>query len=94
MSKPLKDKIIEIPDNVLKDLLTASEIRMLNNRWQIIQLLEEGFSIRRIAEKVEVGTDTVVRAARMIESRSSLGSDKRKKIKNSTSWVFGKSNEK
>ena len=94
MSKPLKDKIIEIPDNVLKDLLTASEIRMLNNRWQIIQLLEEGFSIRRIAEKVEVGTDTVVRATRMIESRSSLGSDKRKKIKNSTSWVFGKSNEK
>lgn len=69
---------------------------MLKNRWQIIQYLDEGLTIRKIAEKVKVGTDTVVRVARMMERgklQKILDSEKGnlKKIKTNTPWIFGKS---
>lgn len=96
MSKPKKDKDIQIPDNILKGLLTSSETRMLKNRFSIVKLLKDGLSIRDIAKKVKVGTDTVVRVARMIEKsglRKSLEGEKRitRKIKSNTPWIFGKS---
>lgn len=94
MSKPKADNKIKIPDHIIFDLLTPSEIRMLKNRFQIINLLEEGLSIRSIAKEIEVGTDTVVRVARMIEKgnlRKLLDNRGTKKIKTSTPWIFGKS---
>ncbi len=92
MSKSKKDVNIQIPNDVFKQLLTASEIRMLKNRWQIINLLENGLSIRKIAAQVKVGTDTVVRTIRMVEKNNVLSkSTKHKKIKSSTPWIFGKS---
>lgn len=92
MAKPKLDKNIQIPDYILKELLTTSEWRMIKNRWEIIRSLEEGLSIRQIAEKVKVGTDTVVRVSRMLEG-SSLQKllDKEKQTSRKTSWVFGKS---
>lgn len=86
MSKSKVDKNIQIPDDILRQLLTPSEIRMLKNRFQIMNLLDEGFSIRKIAERIRVGTDTVVRVARMIERYPKV-----KKIKTTTPWIFGKS---
>lgn len=93
MSKPKQDTKIQIPDNILKDLLTASEKRMLKNRWQIMQLLEQNLSVRKIAEEVKVGTDTVIRTARLIENNHTLLKLKKtaKKIASSTPWIFGKS---
>lgn len=88
MSKPKVDKNIQIPESILKNLLTSSEWRMLKNRYQIMNLLEEGLSIRKIAEKVKVGTDTVVRVARMVEKLP------HPKIKTSTPWIFGKTNDR
>lgn len=95
MAKPKLDKNISIPDNVLAKLLTSSEIRMLKNRWQIIQHLEDGLSIRKVAEKVKVGTDTVVRVARMLEKSSlrqmlNKNSKQVRQIKSQTPWIFGK----
>jgi len=92
MSKPKKDSKVQIPIDILKKLLTSSEIRMLKNRWRIINLLEDGLSIRKIAEEVKVGTDTVVRTIRMVERNDILSKSKKvKKIKSSTPWIFGKS---
>ena len=94
MSKPKKDMNIEIPDNILRQLLTPSEIRMLKNRFQIMKLLQEGLSIRSIAIQVKVGTDTVVRVARILE-KSNLKDFKKVKelpFRTSTPWIFGKSN--
>ena len=96
MAKPKIDRDIHIPDSVLRPLLTPSELRMLKNRWQIVQLLEEGLTIRKIAETVKVGTDTVVRVAKMLEKvsfRKALGQPKRvnRKIKTKIPWIFGKS---
>ena len=94
MSKPKHAKNIQIPSDILKDLLTPSEIRMLKNRWQIIQSLEKGLSIRKIAAEVKVGTDTVVRTIRMVEKNNILNKSMKKtekKIRSSTPWIFGKS---
>lgn len=88
MSKPLKDKNIQIPADVLEDLLTPSEWRMLKNRFQIMNLLEEGLSIRKVATIVKVGTDTVVRVSRTVEKRP-----RKKHIRTSTPWIFGKSDD-
>ena len=91
MSKPKKEKNIQIPEEILKELLTPSEIRMLKNRWQIMNLLETGLSIRKIAAQVKVGSDTVVRTIRTVEKNSILNKTKQRKIKSSTPWIFGKS---
>ena len=94
MSKPKTAKNIEIPNEILAHILTHSELRMLQNRWQIINLLEDGLSIRQIARQVKVGTDTVVRVARMIEKgelRKILHELKKVSFTTQTPWIFGKS---
>lgn len=92
MSKSKQDKNIQIPENILKQLLTQSEIRMLKNRYQIMNLVEEGLSIRSISQKVKVGTDTVVRTIRLIEKYNPRRkSSTKNRIKSSTPWIFGRS---
>lgn len=93
MAKSKIDKNVKVPGEVLEYLLTSSEIRMLKNRWQILNLLEEGLSIRNIAKEVKVGTDTVVRVARMIEKKDlRIFLDKSLKTTESKiPWIFGKS---
>lgn len=95
MSKPTVAKDINIPDHILRQLLTPSELRMLKNRWQIVNRLEEGLPIRKIAEEVKVGSDTVVRVSKMMQSETLqkvLDKEKRglRKIKTATPWIFGK----
>ncbi len=95
MSKPKLEKNITVPEHVLYSLLTPSEVRMLKNRWQIVNLLEDGLPIRKIAETVKVGTDTVVRVSKMMQSgelQKVLDKEKRglRKFKTSTPWIFGK----
>lgn len=96
VSKPKIDRLVNVPDHFIKELLTDSEIRMVKQRLLVINLLEEGLSIRKIASQVKVGTDTVVRVARMLEKKSlrqlvdkerGLGHE----IKIKTPWIFGKS---
>ena len=65
---------------------------MLKNRYQIINLLNEGLSIRQIAKKVRVGTDTVVRVIRLVEKNTLLKKTETK-FKTSTPWIFGKGND-
>lgn len=93
MSKPKIDKKINIPDQLLKQLLTASELRMLKNRFLIVKGLEEGLTIRKIAEKIKVGTDTVVRVSKMLESgdlQTKLSKVSKLPFKTKTPWIFGK----
>jgi Trp operon repressor len=91
MSKPKLEKNVQIPPELFQHLLTPSEVRMLKNRWQIIQALENGLSIRAIAEQVKVGTDTVVRVSRMKERNNLRKFLKKDEIKTKTPWIFGKS---
>lgn len=94
MSKPKMEKSIQIPNEILRKLLTESEIRMLKNRFMISNLIDQGLSVRKIAEKVGVGTDTVIRTIRLIDKadlRKKLTPKKR--VKSLTPWIFGKANE-
>ena len=90
MPKPQQDAEIDVPINLIKDLLTDSEWRMVKQRLSIIQLLSRGLSIRQIATRAKVGTDTVVRISRMLQQ-----SEKLKEWINddqplsSSKWVFG-----
>ncbi len=95
MSKPTIESSLQIPDFILKELLTAAELRMIKNRWLIINLLVEGLSIRQIAAQVKVGTDTVVRVAKLLEQHPKLREliNKDKDQPTRTAWVFGKSDE-
>jgi transposase len=98
MTKPTDEKNVEVPLGMMKDLLTDSELRMIQQRFQILNLVEEGKSIRSIALEVGVGTDTVVRLIRLAERKGLTKNIRpsRKKSSSSssssrTSWIFGKS---
>ena len=53
---------IEI-NNFLRDLMTVKEIKDIESRWQIVQLLEKDIPYLEIAKKVGVSTTTVTRCA-------------------------------
>lgn len=91
MSKPDQDIDINIPPELLKELLTQSEIRMVKQRLLILNLVKEGLSVREIAKKVHVGTDTVVRMSKKFRSSPNLREISRKEFdnKSSSKWVFG-----
>lgn len=93
MSKPKDDKDTQVPDELLKDLLTISEMRMLKNRYQIIKLLSKGLSIRAVAQRAKVGTDTVVRVSKMVskEKLDKLVKKEEAPQSESSTYVFGKS---
>ncbi len=90
MSKPRSANSIEIPQEMISSLLTPSEVRMLKNRFYIIELLEEGLSIRVVAQKAKVGTDTVMRVSRILESNPKIRGflNTPKKVSGSK-WIFG-----
>jgi Trp operon repressor len=92
MSKPKKEETIEVPNTIVAELLTDSEIRMIKQRYKIIQLLARGLSIREISKEVEVGTDTVVRVSKKLRDSAQLQKvfEQFKTPEVSTSkWIFG-----
>lgn len=93
MSKPKIESEIQIPDELLKELLTSSEMRMLKNRYQIIKLLSKGLSIRAVAQRARVGTDTVVRVSKMVSKEKLDKLFKREEVSpgESSTYIFGKS---
>lgn len=91
MSKPQTNHNITIPEGLIKELLTSSELRMVKQRWLILELLAEGDTIRSIAKTVGVGTDTVMRVAKLAAEKPILQTLFRKPKPASTppKWVFG-----
>ena len=46
-----------------RDLCTVEEIKDMSERWEIVRLLERGYTYRDIADKLKVSTTTVSRVA-------------------------------
>lgn len=88
MSKPNQEINASIPLEIIEELLTPSEIKMIKQRVRIFEFIALGKSIREIATKVGVGTDTVVRMIRKIE-KSQILQEKYLKRESSSKWVFG-----
>lgn len=91
MSKPEKDIEVNIPPELLMELLTESELRMIKQRLIILDLVKQGLSVREIAKRVKVGTDTVVRMSKKFRSSPKLREISRKELdnKSSSKWIFG-----
>lgn len=91
MSKPEQDIEVDIPHDLLIELLTQSELRMVKQRLMILKLVDKGLSVREIAKRVKVGTDTVVRMSKKLRANKKLKETFRKELadKSSSKWVFG-----
>ena len=58
----------------LKDLCTPAELKALEERWAVAQLLyEDELSYREIAAKLHTSTTTVTRVARFLSSEPYQG---------------------
>lgn len=52
---------------LLEDILTPQELSSLAERWQLIQLLEEGMPQRDIAEKLGISISKVTRGSNALQ---------------------------
>ena len=52
--------------NFLRDLCTPAELKALVDRWQVVQLLQEGLPYRRIHDLTGVSVTTIGRVARFL----------------------------
>ncbi len=52
--------------NFFKDLCTPAELQALVDRWQVVQLLEEGLPYRKIHDETGVSVTTIGRVARFL----------------------------
>ncbi len=68
----LAQKTAEEMEEVLRELLTSSELLDVANRLQIFEMLKQGVPQRQIAEKLGVGIATVTRGSNAIKSRKEL----------------------
>lgn len=96
MSKPKIDSPVEVPPDLIKELLTESELRMVKQRLVIVKLLKEQLSIRAIAQKVGVGTDTVVRVSKKLQNSKILKNafSDNEDPPGLSKWVFGQISSK
>ena len=61
-------------NDFLKDLCTPAELKALEERWSVAQLLyEDNLSYRDIATKLETSTTTVTRVARFLSNEPYQG---------------------
>ena len=61
-------------NDFLKDLCTPAELKALEERWSVAQLLyEDNLSYRDIATKLETSTTTVTRVARFLSKEPYQG---------------------
>ena len=61
-------------NDFLKDLCTPAELKALEERWSVAQLLyEDTLSYREIATKLETSTTTVTRVARFLSNEPYQG---------------------
>ena len=52
--------------NFFKDLCTPAELQALVDRWQVVELLEQGLPYRRIHDLTGVSVTTIGRVARFL----------------------------
>ncbi len=61
-------------DGFLKDLCTPAELKALEERWSVAQLLyEDNLSYREIASRLKTSTTTVTRVARFLSNEPYQG---------------------
>jgi TrpR family transcriptional regulator, trp operon repressor len=62
------EKVIE---EFLESLLTKKEIDEISSRWELVKLLDEGMSQRKISEKLNLSLCKITRGAKELKKKSS-----------------------
>ena len=57
----------DVMESFLKDILTPAELDEISRRWQIVKMLNDGLSQRKIAKKLAVSIGTVSRGSRELK---------------------------
>ncbi len=57
---------------LLRELFTPAEIRDVALRWRLMEMLNEGFSQRAIAERLGVSLCKITRGSRVLKSNGSV----------------------
>ena len=79
MESPLRDvarTLASIDDEnlmleLLEELLTPMELHRIEQRWQLVQLLEEGVSQREIARRLGISLCNITRGSRELKKPDS-----------------------
>lgn len=77
--RPLHEALLSLrtseeSERFLADLCTPAELRALDERWRVAQLLDQGeLSYREIARAANASTTTVVRVARFLKDMPHKG---------------------
>ena len=58
--------------NFFRDLCTPAELQALVDRWQVVELLEQGLTYRKINELTGVSVTTIGRVARFLTGAGTL----------------------
>ena len=53
-------------ESFLQDLCTPAELEALVDRWEVVQLVDQGVPYRQIQQKTRVSTATITRVARAL----------------------------
>lgn len=56
----------------LKEILTEKEISTLSNRWRILKMLNQNFSQRDIASKLNVSLCKITRGAKILKNKNAI----------------------
>jgi TrpR family trp operon transcriptional repressor len=57
--------------NFIRSILTEREVRLLATRWQVVKLLREGMSQRKIATMLGVSLCKITRGSRELKKKNS-----------------------
>ncbi len=66
----------------LAEILTENEISTLSNRWRILKMLNQNFSQRDIASKLNVSLCKITRGAKILKNKNAISLRLIKEIEN------------
>ena len=62
---------VGLAEDLLKCLLTANEVSEIAGRWEVVKLLDRGFSQRRIAQELKMSLCKITRDSKELKREDS-----------------------
>jgi TrpR family trp operon transcriptional repressor len=61
----------QLIENFLKSILTDNEARDISSRWELVKLLDQGMSQRKIADKLKLSLCKITRGSKELKKENS-----------------------
>jgi len=65
-------KSAEEMEHFLRELLTKAELRDITLRWELLRLLTQGMTQRKIAEDLKISLCKITRGSRILKEQGSI----------------------